>query len=180
MGRRPVVSSVGFVNQFRQQRMAPGGRRWSESPIPAPAYKRPRAPGAAEVVYPASLMGYNSASPPYKIWVMDWNNNLPADLSGTGFLRMTLSTAVADSTVAVVVEGFTNGAVQYVLLSGGPFASGEVVSTATFPVDMAGFDSSEGDVLLPASVGFYSPWYDAVPRTSGDFQTSTADLVMLS
>lgn len=47
MGRRPVTPSVGFVNQFRQQRMAPGGRRWSESPIPDPACRRPRARGAA-------------------------------------------------------------------------------------------------------------------------------------
>lgn len=55
MGRRPITPSIEGINLFRQQRMAPGGRRWSESPIPDPAYRRPRAGGAS--VTPGSYVG---------------------------------------------------------------------------------------------------------------------------
>lgn len=173
MSRRPLDPPLSGLRRATS-RMAPGGRRWSESPIPRVATRRARVMGPAPVEYPANAMGLTPAVAPHTAFVGEWNNNLPTGLTGTGFLRFKLTAVDAGTATEldIVVKEFDYLTIDFVTVTGGPFTVGQVLQTPTFSIDLGANDSAEMQIR----------WTDGSPYTlatpTPDFEATDVVLVI--
>lgn len=157
--------------------MAPAGRIASESPVTRVKGTMAGGTVAPVIEYPASRWGMNSEAPPYNSWVAEWDNNLPTDLQGTGYIRMKW-TAVdpAVTSVDFMMEamnwlGPESG--WFVTVTGGPWAVGDVVESPPFTVDLDGNDSSE--IVIAWT---YQSWYPEGMAYAPGFAAEDVVLVM--
>lgn len=155
MSLRPRDQSLSRLSRA-QSRMAPGGRRWSESPIPRPGgVRRARSLTLPPTGIPASVQDWDSATPPYDLWVIEWNNNLPDDITATqtGYIALTLDDVSAATSIVLDVTTITSDNSGSHTITGGPFATGQKVVTGLLTLDqLVGFTS--GDVYIDAADGF--------------------------
>lgn len=138
MTRRPPMPPDGNIRRAHQ-RMAPGGRLWSESPVRGPAVRVVAAGDDPDTQCTAAdTLGYSSGTPgPGVSWVIDWNGTLPA-VTTACIAHITFTIASVDPACTEIyldVGSVASDPNRYQIITGGPFTIGQEVSTANFNAD---------------------------------------------